>query len=373
MDFDWIVVGAGVSGATLAQKIASERNETVLVVEQRDHIAGNLYDEYNEVGILEHKYGPHIFHTNSREVWNYLSRFTGWREYSHQVKASIDGQLVPLPFNLNAIDQLFPCEMGRRLSETLIRTYGFGAQVPILKMREAEDQDVRFLADYVYRKVFEGYTRKQWGLSPEELSPSVTARVPVRVSRDNRYFQDAYQGIPQLGYTAMVRRMLEHPNIHLMLKTRWQDLGNSVGRARVVFTGCIDEFFGFSHGELPYRSLRFAPVTVQKPQYQAVATVNFPNDYDFTRITELTHLSGQVLPCTTLIYEFPQHHVYGQTIPYYPIPAEANREIYARYVSEAGQLAGTTVFAGRLADYAYYNMDQAVASALAKFHRISDR
>src|ERR1035437_850399 len=267
MNFDWIVVGAGISGATLAQCIASERNETVLVVEQRDHIAGNSYDEYNEFGILEHKYGPHILHTNSHEVWNYLSRFTGWRVYSHQVQALIDGQQVPMPFNLNSIDQLFPSEMAKRLSEKLISTYGFGSHVPILKMREAEDEDVRFLADYVYKKVFEQYTKKQWELRPEDLSPSVTARVPIRVSRDNRYFQDTYQGMPQLGYTAMVRRMLAHPNIHLMLKTRWQDVKDGVNHKRVVFTGPIDEFFEFKHGELPYRSLRFMPVTVHKTQY----------------------------------------------------------------------------------------------------------
>ena len=372
MKFDWIVVGAGISGATIARCIAAELGESVLVIEQRSHVAGNSYDEYNEHGIFEHKYGPHIFHTNDQEVWDFLSRFTEWRDYTHYVQALIDGQQVPIPFNLNSIDKIFSSELAGRFSEKLVRTYGFGSSIPVMKMLENEDEDVRFLARYVYEKLFYGYTTKQWGLPPQDLSPSVTARVPIRVSRDNRYFQDAYQGMPKFGYTAMIQKMLTHPNIQLMLGTSWESIRNAANGARTVFTGAIDEFFKFKHGELPYRSLRFMPITLQKRKHQVVATINFPNDHDYTRITELTHLSGQDLPCTTLLFEFPQRHVVGKTVPYYPIPSEPNRDIYEKYLLEIKKSKKSTFFTGRLADYAYYNMDQAVAAALEKFREISN-
>jgi len=364
MQVDWLIVGAGLTGATLAERIASQRNEKVLVVEQRNHIAGNAYDEYNEHGILEHKYGPHIFHTNSKNVWDYLSRFTQWRPYFHRVLASIDGKLVPVPFNLNSIDQVFPTAMAARLSEKLVNAYGYGARVPILKMREIEDVDLRFLADFVYKNVFERYTRKQWDLRPEDLSPSVTARVPILVSRDDRYFQDCYQGMPQQGYTTMVRRMLNHPNIHLMLNTPWQAIKGQVRYKRMIFTGAIDEYFDYTHGELPYRSLRFDTLTLPTEQYQPVGTINYPNEYDYTRITEQRHLTGQSSRFTTLIYEYPQAHRHDETIPYYPVPTEANKQQYALYTKEASKLKGEVLFIGRLADYMYYNMDQAVAAAL---------
>ena len=224
MNVDWLIVGAGLSGATLAERIASQRGESVLIVEKRDHIAGNAYDEYNEFGILEHKYGPHIFHTNSTDIWQYLSQFTEWRPYFHKVLASIDGQLVPVPFNFNSLDKIFPQKLAERYTEKLVSHYGFGSRVPILKMRETNDEDLRNLADFVYKKVFENYTFKQWELAPEALSPSVTARVPILVSRDDRYFQDTYQAMPLLGYTSMVRKMLAHPNIHIMLNTDWKKI-----------------------------------------------------------------------------------------------------------------------------------------------------
>lgn len=370
MKVDWVVVGAGLSGATLAERIASELGENVLLVEQRNHIAGNAYDEYNEHGVLEHKYGPHIFHTNSKPVWDYLSKFTAWRPYFHRVLASVDGALVPVPFNLNSLERLFPPELARRLEGKLIEFYGFGARVPILKMLEADDDDLRFLAKFVYKKIFENYTKKQWGLRPEELSSSVTARVPVLVSRDDRYFQDEYQAMPVLGYSAMVRNMLNHPRIRLMLNTRWQEIRSQIDCRRLVFTGAIDDYFDYKHGELPYRSLRFDFVTTQKARRQPVGTVNFPNEYDYTRVTELTHLTGQDLRCSTLLYEFSQPHVRGKTIPYYPVPTDENRELYNRYRSELRDGTSEVVLAGRLADYMYYNMDQAVASALAKFKEI---
>lgn len=364
MKVDWLIVGAGLTGATMAERIAAERGESVLIVEQRDHIGGNAWDEYNEHGILEHKYGPHIFHTNSKEVWDYLSRFTKWRPYFHRVLGSIDGMLVPLPFNLNSIDALFPASFAARLTDKLVSGYGFGSRVPILKLRETEDADLKFLADFTYKNVFEQYTKKQWGLRPEDLSPSVTARVPILVSRDNRYFQDIYQGMPLHGYSVMVRKMLHHPKIRVLLNTRWQEVQDQVEYKHMIFTGPIDEYFAYQHGHLPYRSLRFDVQTFPVTRYQTAPVVNYPNEYDYTRITEQKWLSGQEHSHTTILTEYPMAHVVGQTIPYYPIPTDVNRELYKCYENEAKKLEGKVSFIGRLADYMYYNMDQAVARAL---------
>lgn len=364
MKIDWLIVGAGLTGATFAERIASQRGESVLIIDQRDHIAGNAWDEYNASGILEHKYGPHIFHTNSKQVWDYLSQFTQWRPYFHKVLGSIDGKLVPLPFNLNSIEQLFPPVMAERISTKLVKTYGFGSRVPILKLREAEDEDLRFIADYAYKYVFEQYTLKQWGMRPEDLSPAVTSRVPILVSRDDRYFQDAYQAMPLHGYSAMVRRMLTHPNIRSMLNTRWQDIQKEVTFNRMVFTGPIDEFFQFKHGKLPYRSLRFDVQTLPVERHQPAAVINYPNEYDFTRVTEMKWLTGQSHAHTTVLNEYPLQHVNGETVPYYPIPTDANRQQYRLYEEDGMALGDKVVFSGRLADYMYYNMDQAVARAL---------
>lgn len=367
MKVDWLVVGAGLTGATFAERIARVRNERVLVIDQRDHIGGNTWDEYNEHGILEHKYGPHIFHTNSAKVWNYLSNFTAWRPYFHKVLASVDGTLVPLPFNLNTIDMLFPSAMATVLSQKLISAFGFGSRVPILKLREADDSDLKFLADFVYKKVFERYTLKQWGLRPEELAPSVTARVPILVSRDDRYFQDVYQAMPLKGYSVLVRNMLCHRNIGVMTNTRWQDISGQIDFKRMIFTGPVDEYFDFKHGPLPYRSLRFDVNTHDVESYQAAAVVNYPNEYDWTRVTELKRLTGQHGPKTTLITEYPMQHVPGSTIPYYPIPTEPNQATYSKYEQEAQTISDRVTFAGRLGEYVYYNMDQAVARALKLF------
>ena len=364
MKVDWLIVGAGLTGVTMAERIASQRGETVLVVDQRDHIAGNAWDEYNEHGILEHKYGPHIFHTNSKRVWDYLSQFTSWRPYFHRVLGSIDGQLVPLPFNLNSIDQLFSSSIATHLTEKLVNGYGYGSKVPILDLRETGDAELRFLADYVYKKVFEQYSIKQWGMRPEDLSPGVTARVPVVVSRDNRYFQDNYQAMPKFGYGRMVRNMLSHPKIRVILNTRWQDIKSDVKYSRMIFTGPIDEYFDYAQGHLPYRSLRFDVQTLPVDRYQTAAVINYPNEYDYTRVTEQKWLTGQQHALSTILTEYPQPHVVGETIPYYPIHTNVNSDLYRRYKAEANILNGKVLFAGRLADYQYYNMDQAVAAAL---------
>jgi UDP-galactopyranose mutase len=360
---DWIVVGAGFTGATFAERMASA-GKRVRVVERRAHIAGNAYDEINQSGILVHRYGAHIFHTNSAAVWTYLSNFTEWRPYEHRVLGLIEGKLVPIPFNLDSLAALFPPDAATKIEKVLVGQVGFGKKVPILKLRESDNPDIREFADYVYRNVFQGYTIKQWQLRPEELSPSVTARVPVSISHDDRYFQDAHQAMPLHGYTAMFKRMLNHPNIEVVLDCDWKYQRMQIADTQILFTGAIDEFLDYRFGPLAYRSLRFEEHTLRKAQHQAVGTVNYPNDHDYTRITEQKIVTGQHSAVTTLVTEYPQPHVPGRTTAYYPVPRDDNQLLYAKYAALA-QVEYTQVhFAGRLADYQYYNMDQACARAL---------
>lgn len=367
MKVDWLIVGAGFTGAVLAERIASQLNQRVLLVDRRDHIGGNAYDYYDEHGILVHKYGAHIFHTNSEKIWTYLSGFTSWRPYYHHVQAAIDGKIVPVPFNLNTMDALFPRSMAERLERSLVERYGFGTKVPILKMLEESDAGLKELAQYIYKNVFHNYTVKQWSLKPEELDPSVTGRVPVFVSRDDRYFQDTYQGIPKHGYTELFRRMLAHPNIHLLLKTEHREAIAGVRFDRMIFTGPIDEYFDYCHGPLPYRSLRFEMRHERDTSFQAVAVVNYPNEHSFTRVIEFKHFSGQQSQGTTIAYEYPEAHEPGLNVPYYPVPRVEHREQYDKYLREAQRTDDRVIFAGRLADYKYYNMDQAVGRAMKVF------
>ena len=360
---DWIVVGAGFTGATFAERMATA-GRRVRVVERRAHIAGNAYDEINQSGILVHRYGPHIFHTNSDVVWRYLSGFTKWRAYEHRVLGLIHGKLVPIPFNLDSLAALFPAPAVMQIESALVSEYGFGKKVPILKLRESKRAEIRNFANYVYRNVFEGYTIKQWQLRPEELSPSVTARVPVSISRDDRYFQDIYQTMPLDGYTAMFKRMLNHPNIEVILESDWKYPRAQISDTQILFTGAIDEFFDYRFGPLAYRSLRFEERTLRKAQHQPVGTVNYPNDNDYTRITEQKIITGQHSAVTTLVTEYPRPHVPGRTIAYYPIPRDENQLLYAKYAALAQAEYTHVHFAGRLANYQYYNMDQACARAL---------
>jgi len=367
LTYDWLIVGAGFTGAVLAERLASQRGQKVLLIDRRAHIAGNSYDELDENGILVYRYGPHIFHTNSKKVWDYLSRFTTWRPYEHEVRAEIDGQLVPVPFNLNTLDALFPPDDAARLTAMLTAQFGAGASVPILKLREAEAPELRALAAFIYEKIFLHYTKKQWGRTPESLDPSVTGRVPVRVSRDNRYFQDAYQAQPVDGFTAMFRRILDHPNITLALNTPYESL--SPCAARTVFTGPIDEYFDCVHGVLPYRSLRFAFVTKPQRYAQPVGTLNYPNAHAYTRVTEAKYLTGQEHEQTTLIYEYPEAYTRRINDPCYPIPCPESAALFAPYREAAEKLRGKVWFAGRLGDYQYYNMDQACGRALSLFEK----
>lgn len=362
-----MVVGAGFTGCVLAERIATQLGQRVLIVERRDHVGGNAFDHVNADGVLVHRYGPHIFHTNSQRVWEYLSQFTRWRPYAHRVRAVVRGVEVPLPFNLTSLEMLFPSAQADRLATRLLRAYGPESHVPILRMREADDPEIRTLAEFIYQEVFYGYTLKQWALPPEALDPSVTARVPVRIGRDDRYFLDAYQAMPADGYAAMFRRMLDHPKITVLLGTDYHRLSAEIVGRRLVYTGPIDRFFDYMHGPLPYRSIRFAFTTQRRPWVQSVATINYPNDHAYTRTTEFKHLTGQQSPVTTVVAEYPCPHVAGETEPYYPVPTEESRERLRLYQREAAKVAGHVLFAGRLGDYRYYNMDQAVARALKLF------
>jgi UDP-galactopyranose mutase len=366
--YDVLIVGAGFTGAVLAERIASQRGQRVLLIDRRSHIGGNAYDFRNERGILCHRYGPHIFHTNSQAVVDYLSQFTQWLPYEHRVVALVDGRLVPVPFNLTSLAVLLP-EEAEGLANLLVATYGMDRKVPISKLLDDPDPRLRQLADFIYRKIFLGYTRKQWGLDPELLAPSVLARVPVHVSYDDRYFQDTFQQMPRDGYTAMFERMLSHPNIHVSLDSDYAEMAGSVSCDRVVHTGAIDEYFRYELGALPYRSLRFEFQTLRQARHQPVAQVNYPGGESFTRITEMGHLTQERNGETTVAVEYPEPHRPGETIAYYPIPRDDNNALHRRYVAHAAEKVPHIIFAGRLGDYRYYNMDQAVAAALTLFER----
>lgn len=369
MKVDYLIVGAGYTGCVFAERLVSQLGKTVLIVDKRDHIAGNAYDYHDENGVLIHKYGPHIFHTNSKIVWDYLSNFTQWRPYEHHVLAEIEEKKVPVPFNLNSLYKVFSRKFAERLEKLLIENHGFETKIPILKLKQSTNKDLKFLADYIYKNVFYGYTVKQWDLTPEELDPSVTGRVPVFISRDDRYFQDKYQAMPKYGYTEMFQKILNHPGIKLLLNTDYKNIVSDISFNKLIYTGPIDTYFEYLHGNLPYRSLRFELKYKNTSNFQEVAQVNYPNEHKYTRITEFKHLTDQSIQGTTLAFEYPQKYIKGKNIPYYPIPREENRIIYNKYLDEEKKINGNVIFAGRLADYKYYNMDQTVARALNLFQK----
>ncbi|MEI7474058.1 MAG: UDP-galactopyranose mutase [bacterium] len=367
MDFDFLIVGAGLAGCVFAERAATVLKKKVLIIDRKPHVAGNSYDYIDKNGIIIHKYGPHIFHTNNKIVWNYLSDFTDWHIYFHKVNAVVDGIEVPLPFNLNSIYKVFPNSLATRLEEKLIENFGFNTKVSILNLKKTDDKDLKFLYEYVYKKVFLEYTLKQWGVTPEDLDEKVTARIPVYISRDDRYFQDKYQGIPSNGYTVMVEKMLEHKNIKVRLNTEFKELSKEITFKHIVFTGQMDEYFEFSHGQLPYRSLYFDSKEFNTEYYQEKAVTNYPENYDFTRITEYKHFLNTKSSSTTIAVEYPQAFVQGENDPYYPIPNEENSKKYELYSTEAKKHKEVT-FIGRLAEYKYYNMDQIVEQALEVFN-----
>ncbi len=362
--FDYLIVGAGFSGSVIAERLASQSGKKVLVVDKRNHIAGNAYDHYDESGILVHKYGPHIFHTNSREVFEYLSQFTMWRAYEHRVLASVDGQLVPIPINLDTINKLY----GMNLNSFQVEEFYQSLAEPKEYIRTSEDVVVSKVGRQLYEKFFRNYTRKQWGLDPSELDKSVIARIPTRTNRDDRYFTDTYQAMPLHGFTRMFENMLDHPNIKVMLNTDYREIEKAIPCREIVYSGPVDEFFDYRYGKLPYRSLEFKHETHNTAVFQPAPVVNYPNEHLYTRVTEFKYLTGQEHLKTSIVYEFPQ----AEGDPYYPVPRPENQEVYKKYKDLADATAGV-YFVGRLATYKYYNMDQCVAQALSVYNKIAVR
>ncbi len=362
MRYDWLIVGAGFAGSVLAERLASQDDAKVLIIDRRPHIGGNAFDLYNEAGILIHQYGPHIFHTNAQPIVDYLSQFTAWRFYEHRVLASVDDMLLPIPINLDTINRLY----GLSLKSDSLKDWFRARAEPVDEVHTSEDVIVSTIGRDLYEKFFRGYTRKQWGLDPSELDRQVTARIPFRIDRDDRYFTDAFQAMPAEGYTKMFSRMLDHPNITIKTGIDYRAIRSDIYYDKLIYSGPIDEYYDFRFGRLPYRSLNFEHVVLKQESYQSAAVVNFPQQHDYTRITEYKHITGQVHPWTALTFEYPA----AEGDPYYPIPRPENQELFKRYEKLA--LAEPNVrFVGRLATYRYYNMDQVVAQALATFRRIS--
>jgi UDP-galactopyranose mutase len=362
--YDFLIVGAGFAGSTLAERIASQLDKKVLLVDKRMHIGGNAYDCYDDAGVLIHKYGPHIFHTNSRQVFDYLGQFTKWRQYQHQVLASVDGQLVPIPINLDTINSLY----GLNLSSLDVDKFFESISEKREHIRTSEDVVINKVGRELYEKFFRGYTRKQWGLDPSELDACVTARVPTRNNRDSRYFTDSYQSMPLHGYTRMFENMLSHKNITIMLNTDYRDIKEHIPYRCMIYTGPVDEYFDNRFGKLPYRSLKFQFETHDTETYQSAPVINYPNDFAYTRVTEFKYLTGQKHNKTSIVYEYSQ----ADGDPYYPIPRPENAEIYKKY-HDLANAEPDVHFCGRLATYKYYNMDQVVAQALTLFNKVAEK
>jgi len=361
--YDYLIAGAGVAGCVLAERLANALHKRVLLVERRNHIGGNAYDFRNDQGLLVQRYGPHIFHTNNKAVWDYLSQYTGWNGYVHRVLANVGTKEVYLPINLDTMERLY----NRTFTPDELREYFEQRRVRLARIENARDVVVSQVGTELYELLFKNYTKKQWGLYPEQLDPQVTGRLPVRFDRDTRYFTDAWQGIPTEGYTRMFKRMLDSPDIEVRLETDYKDVARSVDFTGLIFTGAIEEFFDCKYGRLPYRSLEFRFETLAVERFQNAAVVNYPNHQEYTRITEFKQLYLQRHPQTTICYEYGSE----QGPACYPIPTPANRALHARYRTEADRLDDTH-FVGRLARYQYLNMDQVVEQALNVFREIQE-
>jgi UDP-galactopyranose mutase len=359
--FDYLIVGAGFAGSVLAERLAAGSGKSVLLCDRRDHVGGNAYDHPDSAGILVHKYGPHLFHTNSRDIFDYLSRFTAWRAYEHRVLAYVEGKLLPIPINLDTINRLY----GLKLTESEVEEFLAARAIPCASPRTSEQVVLSRVGRDLYEKFFQNYTRKQWGVDPSLLDAQVAARIPVRTNRDDRYFTDSFQFMPKYGFTRLFENMLDHDNITIALGADYRELRNDVSFENLIYTGPIDEFFDCRYGKLPYRSLRFEHETLKKEWHQPVAVVNYPNDFDYTRVTEFKHLTGQSNSRTSIVYEFPQ----SSGDPYYPVPQPRNAAIYTKYRTLA-ERERNVYFVGRLATYRYYNMDQVIGQALATYRKL---
>ena len=364
MKMAFLIVGAGFSGCVLARELA-ETGYKVTIIDKRNHIAGNAYDSFDAQGVLIHNYGPHIFHTNSERIFNYLSQFTEWRPYEHRVLGVVDGKHYPFPINRDTLNQLYNLD----LNESEAANFFKNIREPRNPIKTSEDVVLNSVGRDLYEKFFLNYTKKQWGVDPSELKAGVAARIPVRTNTDDRYFTDTYQAMPLHGYTKMFESMLQHPNIQVETGVDFSEMKSSYAAHHIVYTGAIDEYFHCCFGKLPYRSLRFEHEHIPNTNHiQLVGTVNYPNDFDFTRITEFKHLTGQTHSGTSTVKEYPL----AEGDPYYPIPNDANEELFKRYETLAKSEANAT-FVGRLAQYRYYNMDQVVGAALVAAENLIER
>jgi len=362
--FHYLIVGAGFAGCILAERLARGSNRDVLLIDRRPHIGGNAYDHYDDSGVLVHRYGPHIFHTNSKDVFDYLSRFTAWRSYEHRVLAHVDGQLLPIPINLDTVNRFY------NLALTSSEMESFLSEIaePCAAIRTSEDVIVSKVGRTLYEQFFRNYTRKQWGLDPSELDACVTARIPIRTNTDDRYFTDTYQAMPLNGFTRMFENMVDDRRIKILLNCDYREVRNCFPDATIIFTGPIDEYFDYRFGKLPYRSLEFRHETLNVSRYQVAPVINYPNEHAYTRITEFKYLTGQDHSKTSIVYEYPR----AEGDPYYPIPRSENQEMYLKYQRLAELTAGVH-FVGRLATYKYYNMDQVAAQALSLYSKVIRR
>lgn len=369
---DYLIVGSGFGGSVIAERLAKS-GKKILVIDKRPHVGGNCYDTRDQNNILIHKYGPHLFHTNNTEVWEYVSNFTNWIPYEHHVLAFVDGKNIPLPFNFNTLYEAFPTDVAKSLEEKLLSIYPSGSKIPILELKKSNDKELQHLADYIYNNIFLNYSAKQWGLKPEEMDGAVTARVPILLERDNRYFNDIHQAVPQNGYTKLFEKLLAHPNIQIMLNTDFKDIVSIQGEkiylfgqkfnGQIIYTGKIDELFDYQFGELPYRSVKMEFELINQKYYQEAATINYPNHHAFTRITEFKHIHFIECATTTILKEYPEKYIRGQNTPYYPIFTDQNQKLYTKYVEYAKNYPNITLL-GRLAEYKYYDMDDIVEKAL---------
>ena len=383
--YDAIVIGAGFAGATIAERIANGNNKKVLIIDKRQHIAGNMYDYEDENGIIIHQYGPHLFHTNLESVYNYLSNFTEWFSYEHRVLGMVKGNLVPIPFNLTSIEESFDKEKADYLKKVLLDKFGLEKKIPILELKKIDDKEINELAEFIYENVFLYYTMKQWNQRPDEIDPNVTNRVPVFLSKDDRYFQDKFQCMPKEGYTKLIEKMLNSENIDIKLGINAMDIisiedskiliDGQEYNGRVIYTGAIDELFNYKYGVLPYRSLEFEFETINKEYYQPVGTVNYPTKEDkFTRITEYKHMTVKECssPKTVIMREYPCSYNKNSNIgniPYYPIENADNIKQYNKYLEETKKVKNLYLL-GRLAQYKYYNMDLVINEGLNLYDRI---
>ncbi len=367
MKFDFLIVGAGFAGSVLAERIAGQLGKTCLVVERRNHIGGNAYDHCDKAGVLLHDYGPHYFRTNSQRIVDYLSQFTQWHPVQYRILSWTQGRYWQFPINLNTFEQLIGKPSTSEEMEAQLAKW----RVPIESPKNSEEVIVSQVGWKLYDMFFKNYTRKQWQRDAKDLDASVCARIPIRTNRDDRYLSERFQALPTPGYTAMFEKMLAHPKIKVLLNTDYREARTQVEFKHLIYTGPIDEYYDHCFGNLPYRSLRFEPETLSQEYFQPAMQVNYPNDHDFTRIVEIKHATGQQLPATTIVREYPQNFGPGRE-PYYPIPAPDAKALYAKYADRAA-LEKNVSFVGRLATYRYYNMDQIVGMALAEFDRLRDQ